>query len=110
MKIILIGLLGIVLTACSPNQNKNITADQIIDISAKRFEFTPNIIKAKKGETITLRIDNQDTSHGITIPELGVKGKNELTFIAEKTGAFEFRCATPCGNGHRTMKGTIMIE
>lgn len=86
------------------------TKPRVINISAKRWEFSPETIKVKEGETVKLVIENTDTTHGIVIPEFGAKGIDELTFTADKKGTFEFKCTTFCGKGHTDMSGTLVVE
>jgi len=81
-----------------------------IQISAKRFEFSPREIRVKKGEKIILKIKNADATHGIFIPALGVSGNEKVEFTAEKSGEFDFQCANFCGSGHREMTGKIIVE
>jgi len=81
-----------------------------ISINAKRFNFSPGIITVKEGERVRLLINNQDTTHGINIPDLGVSGNNVVEFTADKKGEFTFYCGNYCGAGHSGMQGTIIVE
>lgn len=89
------------------NQDNNV---KVINIDASRFQYTPGTITVKKGDHVKIIINSIDTPHGIAIPELGVSGVESVEFTADKAGTFEFHCPTPCGSGHRTMKGTLVIE
>ena len=42
-----------------------------------------------------------------TMAEPGRPG--ELTFVADRDGAFHFRCAVPCGNLHPFMIGKLVV-
>ena len=86
------------------------TQVKVINVQAQRFEFSPNTIILKKGEPVKLVIDNTDTTHGIAIPDLGVSGIDSVEFTPDKTGTFSFRCPTMCGEGHRSMTGTIVVQ
>ena len=33
-----------------------------------------------------------------------------IEFIADKTGTFTFKCNVPCGSGHKTMAGTLIVK
>jgi len=81
-----------------------------ITIDAKRFEFDPGVIRVKQGEDIMLMINNADTLHGISIPALGVSGRDSVNFKATEKGEYTFYCANFCGHGHESMRGTIIIE
>ena len=40
----------------------------------------------------------------------GTSASLTVTIPNDRTGAFSFRCAIPCGSGHRDMKGTIVVQ
>lgn len=88
----------------------NSKTTKTIMITAEKFQYTPSVIKVKKGDKVKIIIDNKDTTHGINIPDFNVKGIDSVEFIADKTGTFEFRCPTFCGEGHREMTGTLIVE
>lgn len=79
-------------------------------VDAKWFEFNPNEIKVKQGDQVTIIINNIDVPHGIAVPELKLNGNDEITFIAEKKGVFDFYCNNFCGEGHSDMVGKIVVE
>ncbi len=94
---------GIVIQAVSENINT-------ITIQAERFEYTPNVVKVKKGERVRIIVESKDATHGIAIPDLGVSGLDSVEFIANKGGMFAFICPTYCGEGHKEMSGTLIVE
>ena len=57
-------------------------APRVVDISAKRFEFTPTVITLKKDEPVTIRLSSLDRSHGLLIDALGV----DLTRLVVRFG------------------------
>jgi cytochrome c oxidase subunit 2 len=91
-------------------------AGRVIDITAERFKFTPNLITIKKGETVTLRLTSQDVTHGfflkpMKIDEVIVPGKpTELTLTPQVAGRFTTICDHFCGSGHGGMNMTIVVE
>ena len=91
--------------------------EQVIKITAKKFEYSPNVIKIKKGVPVILEFTSLDRVHGFTVPDLdGVRltiepGKaNRVTIMAPKAGIYEFHCDLFCGDGHEGMTGTIVVE
>jgi cytochrome c oxidase subunit II len=86
-----------------------------VDISAKRFEFTPNQITLKKGETVTLRVSAQDRDHGFLQEDLGIDldltpdKASEITITPKTAGRFVAICDTFCGSGHGNMKMVINV-
>jgi cytochrome c oxidase subunit 2 len=118
--------------AQSPNAETAGTP-QIIEVSAKKYEFTPSEIRVKSGTRVELKVHSLDETHGIKLglypeggtdkskpglifdkPELNGKvEKNQdqiLDFVAEQPGTYEFKCAKLCGMGHFSMKGTLIVE
>lgn len=83
---------------------------RVINIDAEKFQYSPSVIKIKKGEHVKIVINNVDFNHGMVIPELGLSGIDSIEFTADESGTFEFRCPTPCGNEHREMIGTLIVE
>ena len=88
---------------------------RVIEISAKRFEFTPNQITLKKGETVTLRVTAEDRDHGFLQEDLGIDldltpGKvAEVTVTPQTAGRFTAICDSFCGSGHGNMKMVINV-
>ena len=80
-----------------------------IEVTAKRFAFTPIEITLKKGEPVVLVLTSVDVPHGIRFKELGIEAKigkgqaSELAFTPDKTGTFVGHCFVFCGTGHGGM-------
>ncbi len=90
---------------------------QVIKITAKRFEYNPNVIKIKTGVPVVFDFTSLDRMHGFTVPDLGnirltiEPGKvNRITILAPKAGTYEFHCDIFCGDGHEGMTGKIIVE
>jgi cytochrome c oxidase subunit II len=92
------------------------TPARVVDISAKRFEFTPTEITLKKDEPVTIRLISSDRSHGLLIDALGVDldaedGKpGEVTITPHLAGRFPAICDHYCGSGHGNMKMVFVVE
>jgi cytochrome c oxidase subunit 2 len=86
-----------------------------IDITAKRFAFTPAEITLKKGQPVVLVIKSLDVSHGLRFRDLNLNvkidkgGSAELKFTPDKTGDFVGHCAVFCGSGHGGMMLTLHV-
>jgi len=111
-------------------QDQNV---QVIDVTAKKYEFSPSPIHVKAGTKVQLKITAVDHDHGFqvsTVPEGAKKGdapglilsspqdcvqlkKGETTiveFVAQKPGTYPFHCCHVCGLGHKKMKTEIVVE
>ena len=87
-----------------------------IQVTLKKYEFSPGFLHVKKGEKVRLIMAAVDHDHGFKLDDFGVKQKVRkgttatVEFTADKSGSFQFRCSTVCGLGHRGMKGTLVVE
>jgi cytochrome c oxidase subunit 2 len=116
----------------SPEQN-SAPSPGVIEISAKKYEFTPNQIHVTKGTKVELRIHSEDETHGVKLnlypeavrdkkspglvfdqPEQNGKVTKDqdqvLDFVAQQPGMYKFECAHICGLGHGKMKGELIVE
>lgn len=106
---------------------------QVIEISAKKYEFTPSEFHVPKGAHVELRVHSEDATDGVKLdvyPE-GSTGKgmpglvfdqpNEngkvkkgadqvVDFVAQEPGRYDFKCAKFCGFGHDKMKGQLIVD
>ena len=106
---------------------------QVIEVTAKKYEFSPSPIHVKKGTTVQLRITAADHVHGfriVTTKEGGdANGKPGLVvasgegcqriekgqtvtveFLAQTPGTYPFKCCVHCGWHHRSMRGELIVE
>jgi len=106
---------------------------QVIQVTAKKYEYSPAPIHVKRGAKIELKITALDHDHGFAIflvPEAahsnGPAGlvftspqecwqlkKGEATtieFLAQTPGTYSFKCCHVCGLGHRGMKGQLVVD
>ena len=88
---------------------------RVINIVAKRFEYSPNRISIKKGELVTFRMESLDVTHGLYLDGYGINVKarpgliGKATFVADKSGRFTFRCSETCGEFHPYMIGFLEV-
>ena len=111
-------------------QDQNV---QVIELTAKKYEYSPSPVHVKAGTKIQLKITATDHDHGFKIGAVpddaqasGTAGliltspqdcwqlkKGETTtieFLAQTSGTYTFRCCHTCGLGHRAMKGQIVVD
>jgi len=87
-----------------------------IQMTAKKFEFSPSTITVKQGDHVKLIITSLDRDHGIQIEAYQIKQKLPkekpvtIEFTADKAGTFPFNCSVFCGMGHGKMKGELIVE
>ncbi len=88
-----------------------------VQITAKKYEFSPNTVEVSAGTKIIFKITALDREHGFEIANVKnscVKIKKGETatveYVADKPGTVEFKCCEYCGLGHGRMKGKIVIH
>jgi cytochrome c oxidase subunit II len=89
--------------------------EQVAQVTAKKFEFSPGKITVKKDTPVVLQFRSLDRLHGFNCPGLKIRadippGKTtELRFVPRKAGVFPFHCDVFCGSGHDHMEGVIAV-
>ena len=106
---------------------------QIIEVTAKKYEYSPSPVHLKSGTKVQLKITATDHDHGFkiaTVPDgadahataglvftspqdcwLLKQGETTtIEFSANTPGTYTFRCCHSCGIGHRGMKGQIVVD
>ena len=87
-----------------------------IQMTAKKYEFDPAVIKVKQGDHVKLVITATDRDHGIKLAAFNVDQRlpkgvpTTVEFTADRTGTFPFECSVLCGLGHHKMKGQVVVE
>jgi len=106
---------------------------QVIEVSAKKYEYSPSPIRVKRGARVQLKITSLDKTHGFKInpsPD-GSDQKSDaglvlrlnedcfklekgvptvVEFVARTAGTYSFHCCNRCGIGHGGMKGQLVVE
>jgi cytochrome c oxidase subunit 2 len=108
-------------------------AAQVIEVTAKKYEYSSSPVHVKIGTKVQLKITATDHDHGFKISAVpdgalpnGAAGltfssaqdcwqlkKGETTtieFSAQTAGTYTFKCCHTCGLGHKGMKGQIIVE
>jgi cytochrome c oxidase subunit 2 len=89
---------------------------RVIEIVAKRFQFTPNVVTLKKDEPVILRLRSEDVVHGFFQRPLGIDttippGKvTDVPLTPHAAGSYAIICHHFCGAGHGNMKLTLVVE
>jgi cytochrome c oxidase subunit 2 len=121
--IIYTAAVGIALAALTPNATlvraqeaaSAAVEPQVIEITAKKYEFSPSQVTLKKGEPVILRLTSTDRIHGFMSRALKVDtditpGKTTDIAVTPSTdGTFMVICDHYCGTGHGNMKMKVTV-
>lgn len=109
------GLLGYGALNVLNAQAQAVAEGRTIEVDVRRFKFTPEEIKVKAGEQVTLAFKSQDFIHGFSAPDLGVRADlipGQVTRVkiqVAKAGRVDFLCDNFCGDGHEQMHGVLIV-
>ena len=114
---LLAGAFGIALAVVAPKTRLARANDnpKVIEITAKKFDFTPSEIMLKKGETVILRLTSADRVHGFMSKPLKIDtdiavGKTtDVAVTPDTAGDFTIICDHYCGTGHGNMKMKVTV-
>ncbi len=87
-----------------------------VSITAMKFNYTPDTVKAKVGVPLTFVLTSLDRVHGFKMPEFGIRTdiipdqETRVTVTPTQPGQFAFFCDVFCGDGHEEMGGTLIVE
>jgi cytochrome c oxidase subunit 2 len=88
---------------------------KVIEISAKKFEFTPSQITLKKGVPVILRLHSSDRVHGFMSKPLKIDTDipndtaEDIALTPDSAGDFTVICDHYCGTGHGGMNMKITV-
>jgi len=89
-----------------------------LKIEAYKFGFRiMNDVQINKGDTVRLSVTSTDGIHGFAMPDfnvdispIGLGETKTAEFVADKSGTFTYFCNVPCGPGHSSMRGALIVN
>lgn len=106
----------------APGREKVSLSGEIIDgvrvvpVEAFQYGYDPDPIVVGLGEKVRLELTSRDVTHGFDLQEYGIDEtipagkKADVSFLADKPGAFHIHCTVFCGPGHGDMHGTLIVR
>lgn len=86
-----------------------------IRIVARRFQFEPDTIELRQGESVSLEFEAPDVIMGFNLHDFGLRADllpgqvTRVPLTATKAGEFPFFCDVFCGSGHEQMDGLLRV-
>ncbi len=106
--------------------------DRIITITAHKYAYDPPILQVNRGDRVHIRLVSKDVTHGFYLEGYDVDAKvrphnptfwmrrpsekkdfqevEEISFVADRTGKFHYRCSITCGYMHPFMQGELIVN
>lgn len=89
---------------------------RVVEITARRFQYTPSEVKLEKGVPVVLRVHSDDVTHGFFQRALGIDAEifpgkvTDVSVTPREAGRYTVICHHFCGAGHGNMKMTVVVE
>jgi len=89
--------------------------ERTFQVDARQFAYSPSEIKVNPGDTVTIQLVSTDVVHGLYVDGYDVSVEADpgqtktLSFVADKSGSFRFRCNVTCGAMHPFMIGKLTV-
>lgn len=90
-------------------------AERFFQVEASQYAFTPAVLKVNPGDQVTIELVSTDVVHGLYLDGYDLKVMADpgqtatLSFIANQSGVFRFRCSVTCGDLHPFMIGKLYV-
>ncbi|MCX6036534.1 MAG: cupredoxin domain-containing protein [Chloroflexi bacterium] len=84
-------------------------------VEASQFAYLPAVLQVNPGDLVTIELVSMDVVHGLYLDGYGVSVTADpgqtahLTFTADRSGSFRFRCNVTCGALHPFMIGKLQV-
>ncbi len=110
----------------TPPQQRSLT------ITAHKYAYDPPVLEVNRGDRVRIRLVARDVTHGFYLEgyDLDAKARpdnptfwlrrpsqgeayeevKEISFVADRTGKFHYRCSITCGYMHPFMQGELIVR
>ncbi len=101
-------------------------------ITAHKYAYDPPVLRVNRGDRLHIRLVAKDVTHGFYLEgynlDARVRPENptfwarhpseqqdykeveEISFVANRTGKFRYRCSITCGYMHPFMQGELIVS
>lgn len=87
-----------------------------IDVSARRYSFTPARVEVQQNDLVTIHFTAQDIAHSFTVDQYRIAKRAgagqtvTFEFRADRAGTFPYYCNLAIDEGCRQMHGELIVR
>jgi plastocyanin len=115
LRSLLVGIGGLIVILAPLPLGTATPQERTVRVEASSYQFDPGIVRVNRGDKVTLELLSTDVVHGLHIGGYDLELKADpgqprsITFIADRSGAFRWRCSVSCGALHPFMIGKLVV-
>ena len=115
LKLLLFALTGLVVAFAPLPVPARAPQERTFRVEAHQYAYSPSALQVNRGDTVTIQLVSTDVVHGLYVDGYGISVEADpgqiktLTFVADRTGSFRFRCNVTCGAMHPFMIGKFAV-
>jgi heme/copper-type cytochrome/quinol oxidase subunit 2 len=112
----LLWLVLLILVWVFPLPSTATTDVHTLNMNLSQFEFAPGRVEVHQGDQVIINLTASDVVHGFYLDGYGVEQRVEpaitrqISFTADQTGKFRYRCSVSCGSLHPFMIGELVVS
>jgi plastocyanin len=106
--------------------------ERYVNITAHKYAYDPAVLRVNKGDRIHITLVSSDVTHGFYLEGYDLDAQvrqgeftflvrhpskskeyestDEISFVANRTGKFRYRCSNTCGYMHPFMQGELIVS
>ncbi len=113
--LLLLAMVGLVVAFAPLPVQPIAPQERTFRIDARQFAYSPSELNVNPSDTVTIQLVSTDVVHGLYVDGYDISVQADpgqtvtLTFVANKTGSFRFRCNVTCGAMHPFMIGKLSV-
>jgi heme/copper-type cytochrome/quinol oxidase subunit 2 len=89
--------------------------ERTVRVEASSYQFEPGVVQVNRGDQVTIVLASTDVVHGLHIVGYDLElsadpgQPRSITFTADRSGSFRWRCSVSCGALHPFMIGKLVV-
>ena len=115
LRLLLVVIVGMVVLLAPVPAASGSAQEKTVRIEASSYQFNPGVVRVNPGDQVTFMLSSTDVVHGLHIDGYDLEisadpGQTQsITFTAERSGSFRWRCSVTCGALHPFMIGKLVV-